>query len=198
MCSKPYPCQQAERGLSLIELLVFIVIVGIAATAILGVFGSLTRNSASLLPDKQAQAIAAGILEEVLAQSFTFCDPDAPNATTATAATVAECGGAHDDNLVPEPGETRNGATPFDNVNDYHSAAQLPVSLPNQPPVTGVTAVAGLPGYTYQVTVAPTNALPNVAVTPNDALLVTVTVRLNGTLVSQLQGVRIRYAPNTL
>jgi len=186
---------QAERGLTLIELLIFIVIVGIAATAILGVFGSLTRNSASLLPDKQAQAIAAGMLDEILAQPFTFCDPDDPAAPTALA--PGGCA-VQESAMAGELGETRNGATPFDNVNDYHSAAQLPVSLPNQPPATGVTAVAGLPGYTYQVTVAPTNALPNVAVTPNDALLVTVTVRLNGTLVSQLQGVRIRYAPNTL
>lgn len=59
-----------ERGLTLIELLVFIVIVGIAATAILGVFGSLTRNSATLLPEKQAQAFAASKLAEIMAEPF--------------------------------------------------------------------------------------------------------------------------------
>ncbi|HQT31623.1 MAG TPA: prepilin-type N-terminal cleavage/methylation domain-containing protein [Thiobacillus sp.] len=61
---------QTERGLTLIELLVFIVIVGIAATAILGVFGGLTRNSASLLPEKQAQAFAASKLVEIMAEPF--------------------------------------------------------------------------------------------------------------------------------
>lgn len=70
MCSKADFIPQAERGLTLIELLVFIVIVGIAATAILGVFGSLTRNSAGLLPEKQAQAFAASKLAEIMAQPF--------------------------------------------------------------------------------------------------------------------------------
>lgn len=62
--------KRAQRGLTLIELLIFIVIVGIAATAILGVFGSLTRNSAGLLPDKQVQAFAASKLAEIMAQPF--------------------------------------------------------------------------------------------------------------------------------
>jgi MSHA pilin protein MshD len=189
-CSRPF-----ERGLTLIELLVFIVIIGIAANAMLAVFANLTRTSAGLLPDKQAQAIAASMMNEVMAQPFTFCDPDSPNAGTAATATAAACGGPHENNLVPE-GETRNGASPFDNVNDYNSAALLAVSSPNQFPATGVTPVAGLPGYTYQVTVAPT-ALPNVTVTPNDALRITVTVRLNGAVRAQLDGVRIRYAPKT-
>ena len=64
-CSRPF-----ERGLTLIELLVFIVIIGIAANAMLAVFANLTRTSASLLPDKQAQAIANGVMQEVLAQPF--------------------------------------------------------------------------------------------------------------------------------
>ena len=70
MCNKHELKAQTERGLTLIELLVFIVIVGIAATAILGVFGSLTRNSASLLPEKQAQAFAASKLAEIMAEPF--------------------------------------------------------------------------------------------------------------------------------
>ncbi len=70
MCIKTSYNLRVECGLTLIELLVFIVIVGIAATAILGVFGSLTRNSAALLPEKQAQAFAASKLAEIMAQPF--------------------------------------------------------------------------------------------------------------------------------
>jgi MSHA pilin protein MshD len=70
MCNKPRCHRQAERGLTLIELLVFIIILGVAATAILGVFGSLTRSSANLLPEKQAQAFAASKLAEIMAQPF--------------------------------------------------------------------------------------------------------------------------------
>ena len=68
MCIKH--SSRSDPGLTLIELLIFIVIVGIAATAILGVFGSLTRNSASMLPEKQAQAFAASKLAEIMAQPF--------------------------------------------------------------------------------------------------------------------------------
>lgn len=59
-----------QRGLTLIELLVFIVIIGIAANAMLAVFANLTRSSASLLPDKQAQAIANSMMQTILAQPF--------------------------------------------------------------------------------------------------------------------------------
>ncbi|MBT9540411.1 prepilin-type N-terminal cleavage/methylation domain-containing protein [Thiobacillus sp.] len=193
MCTDSPIRKVVQRGLTLIELLIFIVIVGVAATAILGVFGNLTRSSASLLPDKQAQAIAASMLQEVLAQPFTFCDPNDPAAPTAAAP-----GGCADPEtpMTSEPGETRTGPSRFDNVNDYNSGVDLPVVLPNQLPATGATALAGLPNYTYRITVAPTNALPNVA--PNDALRVTVVVTgLNGAT-AQLQGVRIRYAPNSI
>lgn len=186
--------KQPEHGLTLIELLIFIVIVGIAATAILGVFGSLTRNSASMLPDKQAQAIAASMLQEVLAQPFTFCDPDDVQVTTALSATIGPTGCASQiENMGPE-GETRNGPTPFDNVNDYHNLAG-PVALPNQTPATGETAL-GI-AYNYLITVVTINPpLPNVTATPDDALLITVVVTGPNGVTARLQGVRIRYAPN--
>ena len=195
MCTDSPILRVVQRGLTLIELLIFIVIVGVAATAILGVFGNLTRSSASLLPDEQAQAIAASMLQEVLAQPFTFCDPDDPAAPTA----AAPGGCANPETaMMQEAGETPTGPSRFDNVNDYNSGANLPVRLPNQLPATGATALAGLPNYTYRITVAPTNALPNVTMTPDDALLVTVVVTgLNGAT-AQLQGVRIRYAPNSI
>jgi MSHA pilin protein MshD len=70
MCTDMRIRQAGQCGLTLIELLIFIVIVGIAATAILNVFGNLTRSSASLLPEKQAQAFAASKLAEIMAQPF--------------------------------------------------------------------------------------------------------------------------------
>jgi len=189
MCIKPYPCQQAGRGLTLIELLIFIVIVGIAATAILGVFGSLTRNSASLLPDKQAQAIAAGMMQEVLAQPFTFCDPDAPNASTAAAATVAACGGEHENNLTLEAGETQATRTTLDNVNDYNGFVSAGVSLPDGTPVTG------LGGFVVAVRVLNANVFAGIPA--SETLRVTVTVTPPGGAPVVLDGVRIRYTPNT-
>ena len=196
MCNKP------ARGLTLIELMVFIVVVGIAANAMLGVFSSLTRSSANLLPDKQAQAVASSLMNEILAQPFTFCDPDdlarAPLAINAAPFPPGCTSAGNVENLGPEAGETRNGLTAFDNVNDYHSVLPIAVvTVPNQPPATGVTAIPSLTGYTYQVTVAPTPARPNVIATPNDALLVTVTVTAPNGSVARLQGIRVRYTPRT-
>lgn len=183
MCNR-----RAIRGLTLIELLIFIVVVGVAATAILAVMGSLTRQSAALLPEKQAQAVAAGLLDEILAQPYTFCDPDAPNAATATAATAAACGGPPESGLGPEAGETRGGATPFDNVNDYNGYAGA-VGFPDG------SAVAGLPGYTVQVQVQGAGAIAGVPAAQTLRVIVTVSGP-TGQLARQ-EGVRIRYAPNT-
>jgi MSHA pilin protein MshD len=177
------------RGFSLIELLVFIVIVGIAATAMLAVMGNLTRQSAGLLPEKQAQAIAAGLLDEILGQPHTFCDPDAPNAATATAATTAACGGDHENNLGPEAGETRGGATPFDNVNDYNGYGPVAVIFPDG------SATTNLPGYVAQVQVQGAGTIAGVPAA--QTLRVTVTVTAPNGVVARQEGVRIRYAPNT-
>lgn len=181
MCNK-----RTARGLTLIELLVFIVIVGIAATAMLAVMGNLTRQSASLLPEQQARAVAAGLLDEILAQPYTFCDPDAPNAATAT--NSGGCGGPTEDSLAPEPGETRGGATPFDNVNDYNGYVGT-VSFPDN------SAAAGLPGYTVRVQVQSAGVIG--AVPGGETLRVIVTVSGPAGQLARQEGVRIRHAPNT-
>lgn len=188
MCNKRRSL--SERGLTLVELLIFIVILGVAATAMLAVFGSLTRNSASLLPDKQAQAIAAGILEEVLAQPFSFCDPDDANAATATSPAGCASPTLRENNLAPEAGEARGGASPFDNVNDYNGFGPAAVSFPDG------SAVAGLPGYSVQVAVASAGAIAGVPA--GETLRVTVTVTPPNGAPVRLDGVRIRYAPNKI
>ena len=198
MCNKARSNSQFERGLTLIELLIFIVIIGIAATAILGVFGSLTRNSASLLPDKQAQAIASSMMNEILALPFTYCDPDDPRAPIATNASSSPPGCTNAglvESLGPEtlpgPTETRGGARPFDNVNDYHGYSQTGITFPDN-----VTAVPGLGAYQIDVSVA--NAGANFGLAPEEALQIIVTVTFNGALVARLDGVRFRYAPTTI
>jgi len=84
MCSKAWRCRQVARGLTLIELLIFIIILGVAATAILGVFGSLTRSSANLLPEKQAQSFAASKLAEIMAEPFATVIPKYNGANAVT------------------------------------------------------------------------------------------------------------------
>lgn len=180
MCSKP-----AQGGLTLIELLVFIVITGIAATTMVSVMGNLGQQSAALLPDKQAQTLADGFLDEILAQPFTFCDPNDANAATATS--VADCVSLAE-NLGPEAGETRGGSTPFDNVNDYNGFGPAAPSFPD------ASAIPELAAYRIQASVQSAGVIGGVPAT--DTLRVTVAVTPpNGAPVRQ-QGVRVRLAPN--
>lgn len=66
--------QSSQCGATLVELLVSIVIVGIAAATILGVLAATTGASADPMIRHQASAIAEAYLEEVLLRSFD--DPD--------------------------------------------------------------------------------------------------------------------------
>ena len=72
-----------QSGLSLVELLVSIVIVGIAAGTVLGVFSTTTGSSADPMIRHQAAAIAEAYLEEVLLRPFD--DPDGSDGEVARA-----------------------------------------------------------------------------------------------------------------
>jgi len=98
-------CTTDQRGLSLIELLVFIVVVGIAVSGVLSVYSLNARSSADPMVQKQALAIAESLLEEVLSKPYTYCDPD--DANVDTAANVGAC--ARPEGIGPEvaQGESR-------------------------------------------------------------------------------------------
>jgi MSHA pilin protein MshD len=185
-------------GVSLIELLVSIVVIGVAVAGVLGALSIAARTSADPMIQKQALAIAEAFLEEAQLMPFTFCDPDDPNAAAAQGA--ADCtggpGGANDEGrtpLGPEAGEDRYSTiTPFDNVSDYNgydSNTDAPPGIKdiNQAPI------AGLEGYLVSVSVAG-QALATVAA--GSALLITVTVTGPGGTTIRLDGYRARYAPN--
>ncbi|MCZ2173850.1 MAG: type II secretion system GspH family protein [Burkholderiales bacterium] len=178
------------RGASLVEVILFIVVVGIAAGGILMVFANTTRASADPLIRKQALAIAESLLEEIRLMPFTFCDPDDARVATATGAFVGPAGcAATVEALGPEAGETRYAAlTPFDNVNDYNGFAMAGGILD----ITGAP-IAGLDAYSAAVAVAP---LAFGGIAAADALQVTVTVTGPGNIAVTLDGIRTRYAPN--
>lgn len=190
-----------ERGMTLLELIMFIVVIGIAAAGVVGVIGYATRASTDPMIHKQALAIGEALLEEVQLMPFTYCDPDDPQAATALSATEGPTGcsvggveapGA--EGGAPFGPETRLGfATPFDNVNDYNGFTMA----------GGIVDIAGnaipipeLGLYTASVTVA-TQGLGGIGA--SEALLVTVTVsHPNLTPSIVLHGYRVRYAPNAL
>ena len=177
-----------QCGVSLVELIVFIVLVSVAVAGVLAAMNMGTRASVDPMTQKQALAIAEAILEEVQLQPFTYCDPDDANA--ATALNAGAC--ATVEAMGPE-GETRSGTPPFDNVNDYQVGAPgLTISPISD--LTG-TAIAGLAGYSANVRVTP-QALDTVPAA--ESLLITVTVTGPAATTVVLQGYRARYAPNAL
>jgi len=192
---------RAEHGISLVELIVFIVIVGIAVAGVVGALSMATRASADPMIQKQALAVAEALLEEVQLQPFTYCDPDDPNAASAQNAggCTGGAGGPNDENLLvagklgPEAGETRYSATtPYDNVSDYNTFTMTGIM-----DITGAAIIPGLENYTARVDVV-NQALGTIPAT--DSLLITVTVDgppgTNTRVV--LDGYRVRYAPNAL
>ncbi len=183
----PRPSSRAARqhGLSLVELVIFMVVVGAALAGVLRVFVQATASSADPLLRRQALAIAESLLEEVQLMPFTFCDPDDANVETAASssgcATQAEA-------LGPEGGETRFTTPQFDNVNDYHG-----YSMTGVVDITN-TAVTGLSGYSASVTVAPA-ALGSIGA-GGEVLRISVSVTAPGGISIVLDGYRSRHAPN--
>lgn len=67
---------ERQRGVTLIELIVFIVIVGAAIAGVLAVFNQVTKSSADPLIRKQAIAVAESLMEE-LRSAYYSCPPGA-------------------------------------------------------------------------------------------------------------------------
>jgi len=182
-----------QRGLSLVELIMFIVIVSAAVAGVLGALSMATRGSADPMIQKQALAIAEAVLEEAQLMPFTYCDPDDAQAATALSATVGPTGCAVTVEAIgAEAGETRlSTTTPFDNVNDYDTFAM----------VGGITNIAGssisgLEAYSVSPVSVTNQALGTIPA--SDSLLITVTVTGPGNTTVTLHGYRVRYAPNAL
>lgn len=189
-------------GLGLIELIVFIAIVGIAIAGVLVVYDRAVRASADPLVRKQAIAVAESLLSEVLAQPLTYCDPqDAANDPAAPPASTAACTGgaaASEDKgggaLGPQPAtETRfSPIDPFDNVADYNGYTMNSgiYGLDN-----GATPIAGLDSFSATVTVTRAGAALGLA-DDADALRVDVLVTGKGESIA-LTGYRLRHSPNS-
>ena len=172
-----------QRGFTLIELTVFIVIVSVALAGVLTVLNVTAKSSADPMIRKQALAVAEAVLEEVMLQPFTWCDPDDANAATATGYAGCSVATAAQNTTTAKVGESRITAPLLDNVFDYNGE----VINPN-------IAGGGSTLYVANVTVAPA-LLNDILAVSDAALLITVTVAA-GSETIQLQGYRTRHSPN--
>jgi MSHA pilin protein MshD len=192
-----------QRGVTLIEMILFIVIVSVALVAILGVMTLTTSNSADPVRRKQALILAEGLLEEVERAGFSYCDPADPDADnpdkilgSSANCTIPEAWGQ----LAPE---TAASGRPYDNVNDYVSAANVPTAAFD---AGGALADANgnalnLTGYTATLTIRPA-ALNGIGAdggtaADTDVLRITVHIDYDGQSL-ELDGYRTRYAPYSL
>lgn len=102
-----------QSGLTLVELVMFIVIVSVALAGVLVTFNTVVRSSADPLVSRQLQAIAEAMLEEVLLQDFV--DPDAVPSVEASRAL-------------------------YDDVDDYNNfdSGIAGITFPNDDPVPGL------------------------------------------------------------
>src|SRR5262245_4318754 len=89
MCTR---ARAEELGLSFIELLMFIVVVGICLAGVLTAINMGVHHRADPMIRKQVLASAESLLEEVELQPFTYCDPRDPSASTATTSAVGATG----------------------------------------------------------------------------------------------------------
>lgn len=185
-------CTRRQLGVTLIELVLFIVIVSVGVVGVMATMGSLVSHSADPMARKQALAIAELLMTEVQQQPFTFCDPQDAAALSATSG----AGCTNDQNkggaalTSPTPGtESRGNATdPFDNVADYGGYSN-----------TGdvVTGNPNLADYTASVAITRAGGAGAFTGLPADAVLqIIVTVTGRSETVS-LTGYRVRYAPNS-
>jgi MSHA pilin protein MshD len=189
--------KRRQAGLTLIELVMFMVIVGIAVASVLQVLAMSARSSPDPMRRKQALAIAEGMMEEVRLARFTFCDASDPKAEDPNVASPADCTAGSQEVIGPEAGNAR----PFDNVNDYIKTDGSAISY-----VTDATGNAFPVGYAATVAIAadqplgPAGAQITSSATPANmkVLRITVTVTYDNTNSVVLDGYRTRYAPRSI
>lgn len=116
-----------QRGVTLVELVIFIMIVSLGTAGILLVMNYTTQHSADPMLKQQAILIAESYLEEILLKPFV--DPSTPAATV----------------ICPTK---ESGRASYDNVCDYHNLADTSGAIDQ----LGNT-VAGLTAYNISVSV---------------------------------------------
>lgn len=198
--------RRRARGLSLLEVVVFIVVLGVAFAGMLILYNQVTRSSVDPIVRKQALAIAQSLLEEIELMPYTYCDPDDANVYTATSAAVGPTGcaaAATVEGLGTEGAETRYSNTlRFDNVSDYQGFCMgpgTPVCADGLITTAAGTPIAQLADYRADVAIAQLTAAEAVPAMPLDAglrITVTATHVPTATAVS-LIGYRFRYAPTS-
>ncbi len=157
-----------QSAFTLLEVLVTIVVIGIAAVALLSVFTNLVRSSADPAIQQQATTIAEAYLEEIMLRPF-------------------------DDPQGAESGTTEGeaGRLEYDDVKDYRA---LPA---NDPPADQFgAAIPGLADYRVTVTITNQTLSGPPDVPSVDSLRIDVSVDHPAIRPIVLSAYRTNYCPN--
>lgn len=141
-------CKRVQRGISLIELIMFMVIISIAVSGILLVMNKVTGQSADALVRKQTLAVAESLLEEIELQAMS--------------------------GVTPTPGVMTNAnRSLFDNVCNYNGYE----TTGGVKTLDGSATVPGLAGYNVSPpVVVDCTVSPWVGVPAGSAVAITVSV----------------------
>ncbi len=189
-----------QQGISLIELIMFIVIISVGLVGILLVMNQVTRSSADPVLHKQAIAIAESLLEEIELMPFTFCDPNDANAATALSTAGCTAGLSQDviTGQIPNSETRYSKLDPFDNVADYSGFSMTAPGGIFSMTYGAAPAISGLDNYTANVVITRAGTALLGAADDGTALRITVTVTGQDGLPITLDGYRTRYAPNSV
>ena len=173
-------CARRQRGVTLVELVLVIVIGGVVLASIAGALAWATARSGNDWPLKQASVVAESLMGEIALRPVTGCDADGPAPPGSSTCVIADA-------IGPESGESRYASSsPLDHPNDYHGFSMSGIRA-----LDG-SAIAGLENYGASVSVQ-AQALDGEPLARG--LWVTVTATgPNGTQI-RLQAFQARYGP---
>ena len=156
----PMPASAHQPGFTLIELIVFIVVIGVALSGVLLAVNQATSHSADPMVQIRAAELGQAYLDEILPRKFDANTGNDGQSPPCGAPGAAACSTV----LGPEAGETR--AT-YDDVDDYQGLNEAPLDAEGNP----------RPGYTgYQVVVSVAYAGADLGLGNTAAKRITVTV----------------------
>ncbi|MBK6908242.1 MAG: type II secretion system protein [Rhodocyclaceae bacterium] len=170
-------------GFTLVEMIVFIVIVSVALTGVLLAFNTTIKSSADPLITKQVLRVAEGIMQEVLKKQYQNDPADATNSSATlgcTPTTPPLC-------RINTPADRAN----YNDVDDYSGFSQTGITQ-----LDGTTAVSGLSTYSFSIAIDKTAAGATLGAltggAPNEVKKITVTVS-GGNQSLTLVGYRTNY-----
>jgi MSHA pilin protein MshD len=122
-----------QRGATLVELVMTIVIISVAIAGVIGAFALITGRSADPLNQTRAVELAQLYMDEIISKKYDNATPQGGQPPY-----VGSC------NIGPDGGETRAS---YDDVDDYNG-------ISDSPPADADGALDGYGGFTVDVTVS--------------------------------------------